>query len=48
MRIYVDEDTASALLVQLLGKAGHDVQVPAEAGRMRSSSSMRSGRIGFA
>lgn len=28
MRIYVDEDTMAKLLVQLLRKAGHDVQVP--------------------
>ena len=28
MRIYVDEDMASAMLVALLQKAGHDVETP--------------------
>ena len=32
MRLYLDEDTAAALLVQLLRNAGHDVEVPAGAG----------------
>ena len=31
MRVYLD-DSASALLVRLLGQAGHDVEVPAGAG----------------
>lgn len=30
MRIYLDEDIASALLTQLLRRAGHDVQLPAD------------------
>jgi predicted nuclease of predicted toxin-antitoxin system len=32
MRLYLDDDTASSLLVKLLRKAAHDVQVPSEAG----------------
>ena len=32
MRIYLDDNTASALLVRLLQKAGHDVQAPADVG----------------
>src|SRR5262249_33506457 len=32
MRIYLDEDIASALLPRLLRKAGYDVQVPSDAG----------------
>lgn len=32
MRLYLDDDTASPLLVRLLGKAGHDVEIPADAG----------------
>jgi hypothetical protein len=32
MRIYLDEDLASGLLVKLLQKAGHDVSMPAAAG----------------
>ena len=32
MRIYLDEDIASALLAQLLRRAGHDVLVPADLG----------------
>ena len=31
MRLYLDEDSASTLLVQLLRSAGHDVETPAEA-----------------
>ena len=30
MRFYLDDDSASAQLVQLLRRAGHDVQIPAE------------------
>jgi hypothetical protein len=30
MNIYLDEDIASALLAQLLRRAGHDVQTPAD------------------
>jgi hypothetical protein len=32
MRLYLDDDSAAALLVALLRRAGHDVQVPADAG----------------
>jgi predicted nuclease of predicted toxin-antitoxin system len=32
MKLYLDEDIASALLAQLLRKAGHDVQLPADVG----------------
>jgi hypothetical protein len=32
MRLYLDDDSASALLAALLRQAGHDVQVPADAG----------------
>jgi predicted nuclease of predicted toxin-antitoxin system len=37
MRIYVDDDLASALLIRLLQKAGHDVQAPAAAGKLGRS-----------
>jgi hypothetical protein len=32
VRIYLDEDSAAALLVSLLRRAGHDVEVPADVG----------------
>jgi predicted nuclease of predicted toxin-antitoxin system len=32
MRLYLDDDSASALLVRLLTAAGHDVQTPTAAG----------------
>jgi len=32
MTLYLDHDTASALLVRLLKQSGHNVQVPREAG----------------
>jgi hypothetical protein len=32
MRLYPDDDSVAALLVTLLRRAGHDVQVPADAG----------------
>ncbi len=32
MRLYLDDDSADALLVALLRQAGHDVQVPADVG----------------
>ncbi len=32
MRLYLDDDSASALLTHLLSQAGHDVQGPADAG----------------
>jgi uncharacterized protein with PIN domain len=33
MRLYLDDDSAGALLCRLLRQAGHDVQVPADVGR---------------
>jgi hypothetical protein len=33
MRLYLDDDSVEALLVTLLRRAGHDVQVPADVGR---------------
>ena len=32
MRLYLDDDTASALLAKLLRQAGHDVQIPHDVG----------------
>ena len=32
MKLYLDDDIASGLLVQSLRQAGHDVRTPAEAG----------------
>jgi hypothetical protein len=32
MRLYLDDDSVRPLLVQLLRKAAHDVQIPAEVG----------------
>jgi len=32
MRLYLDDDSASARLANLLRQAGHDVQLPSEAG----------------
>ena len=37
MRIYVDEDLASALLIRLLQNAGHDVEAPASVGMLGRS-----------
>ncbi len=34
MRLYLDEDSASTLLVQLLRSAGYDVQTPTEVGML--------------
>ena len=34
MRLYLDDDLASALLAKLLRNAGHDVQVPSNVGMM--------------
>ncbi len=34
MKIYLDDDVASATLASLLRKAGHDVRIPAEVGMM--------------
>ena len=30
MKLYIDDDSAAALLVRLLQKAGHDVRIPAD------------------
>jgi hypothetical protein len=32
MKLYLDDDSAANLLVRLLRKAGHDVEIPADAG----------------
>jgi hypothetical protein len=32
MRLYLDDDAVSGLLVRLLRQAGHEVQIPADAG----------------
>ena len=32
MRLYLDDDTVSTLLVRLLERAGHDVELPRDAG----------------
>jgi hypothetical protein len=32
MRLYLDDDSAESLLAALLQQAGHDVQIPADAG----------------
>jgi hypothetical protein len=37
MRLYLDEDTASALLIRALRNAGHEVQSPADVGRTSDS-----------
>ena len=39
MRIYVDEDLASTLLIRLLQNAGHDVEAPASVGMLGRSDS---------
>ncbi len=40
MRLYLDDDSAQHLLVQLLRKAGHDVQVPVDVGLSGKSDAM--------
>jgi Domain of unknown function (DUF5615) len=37
MRIYIDEDMAAGVLVRLLQKAGHDVEIPSGAGTLGRS-----------
>ena len=37
MRLYLDDDSASAVLVQLLQQTGHDVLVPADLGISRAA-----------
>lgn len=41
MRVYLDEDLASALLTTLLERAGHDVAVPASAGLLGRSDAVQ-------
>jgi hypothetical protein len=41
MRIYLDEDLASAQLTQLLQKAGHDVLTPAATGTLGKSDAVQ-------
>jgi predicted nuclease of predicted toxin-antitoxin system len=41
MRVYLDEDLASGLLVSLLVKAGHDVAAPASAGLLGRSDAVQ-------
>ena len=43
MRLYLDDDVASALLTQLLRNAGHDVQVPLEVSRSGSKDAIHLG-----
>ena len=40
MRVYLDDDSAEALLVALLQQAGHDVQIPADVGMTAQSDSI--------
>lgn len=32
MRLYLDDDSVSGLLIRLLSNVGHDVEIPADAG----------------
>jgi hypothetical protein len=32
MRLYLDDDSVSGLLIRLLNNAGHDVEIPADGG----------------
>jgi hypothetical protein len=32
MKLYLDDDSVAAVLVALLGRAGHDVEIPADVG----------------
>lgn len=51
MRIYIDEDLASSLLIRLLKNAGHDVHVPSGSGMLGRSDAaqitfaIRDGRV---
>jgi predicted nuclease of predicted toxin-antitoxin system len=40
MRLYLDDNAASPLLAQLLRKAGHDVQLPSDAGKVGEDDSV--------
>ncbi len=40
MMLYLDDDSASLLLAQLLGRAGHDVQRPVEVGMVGKDDSV--------
>lgn len=37
MRLYIDDDSVDPSLIRLLRRDGHDVQVPADVGRIGSS-----------
>lgn len=37
MKLYVDEDSVHGLLVQLLQRAGHDIEVPSDVGLVAHS-----------
>ena len=37
MRIYLDDDSVDPAVIRLLRRDGHDVQIPADAGRVGSS-----------
>ena len=41
MKIYIDEDVASTLLVRVLSKAGHDVKSPAQEGLLGHSDAVQ-------
>ena len=51
MRLYLDDDIASSVLVRALRQAGHDVQIPSDAGLSVSSDpahlthALREGRV---
>src|SRR5690348_7383293 len=51
MKLYLDEDSIAAVLVGMLRKAGHDVEVPSEAGMASAADaeqlthSIRAGRV---
>src|SRR5262249_23285888 len=49
MNLYLDDDSADSLLVKLLGRAGHDVLIPADLGavgkKTRPISWRRSGAV---
>ena|SRR5438105_3670843 len=40
MRLYLDDDSTSALLIRLLRQAGHDVRLPAEIGTSGANDSV--------
>src|ERR1051326_3487657 len=40
MRLYLDDDSVDALLIALLRRAGHDLQIPADVGKSGESDSV--------